>query len=349
MIIKILKKIVKVRDYSAYHSRHKTSALKILKNIESDNGKTSAELIKRCDEYAIEVLGWKGYSPWLYVYSAMSGEFKEGWIPDNYYGKIVIPSIKGDYGRIADLKSISPRILNTDLLPDLAYYVNGLWVSKENEIIPEKSIKEYLFNKSNKVVFKLDNSEQGKGVFVLDQFTFDLNQVKHLGNGVFQDFINQHVFFDEFITRSVATIRLTTVIDNTGKSSARACYLRFGRKSDSHIQSTSNIRIPIDIETGEFSETGYSSDWRKIDRHPDSNTKFKNKIIPLFQNIKFEALKLQSEMPYAKCIGWDLILDKENKIKLMEWNGVHNGIKFHESSQGPCFADLGWENIYRKH
>jgi hypothetical protein len=29
----------------------------------------------------------------------------------------------------------------------------------------------------------------------------------------------------------------------------------------------------------------------------------------------------------------------------MEWNGSFPGIKFHEATQGPCFDDLGWEQL----
>jgi hypothetical protein len=31
----------------------------------------------------------------------------------------------------------------------------------------------------------------------------------------------------------------------------------------------------------------------------------------------------------------------------MEWNGWHNDIKFSEAADGPCFADLGWQNLWR--
>ena len=64
-------------------------------------------LIKLSNEYACDIFGWIGFSPWLYVYSALAQTFKEGWIPDNYYGKIVVPALKGDYGKIADLKSLT--------------------------------------------------------------------------------------------------------------------------------------------------------------------------------------------------------------------------------------------------
>jgi hypothetical protein len=32
----------------------------------------------------------------------------------------------------------------------------------------------------------------------------------------------------------------------------------------------------------------------------------------------------------------------------MEWNGTYNDIKFSEATQGPCFADLGWERLWKE-
>jgi hypothetical protein len=32
-----------------------------------------------------------------------------------------------------------------------------------------------------------------------------------------------------------------------------------------------------------------------------------------------------------------------DNVQVMEWNGFHNDIKFSEATQGPCFADLGFQ------
>ena len=66
------------------HYRHKLQAEELLKSIESEKGKISPKIKKQSREYAQDVLGWTGYAPWLNVYSAIAGKFKEGWIPDNY-------------------------------------------------------------------------------------------------------------------------------------------------------------------------------------------------------------------------------------------------------------------------
>jgi hypothetical protein len=44
-------------------------------------------------QYAIDVLGARKFAPWLYVYTAISGAFRFGWIPANFYRSVVFAAI----------------------------------------------------------------------------------------------------------------------------------------------------------------------------------------------------------------------------------------------------------------
>ena len=348
MINTLAKNLILKAKKNQYHHVHKKMARQVLSKIEEANGKTSSTTIKLADDYAREILGWQGYAPWLYVYSALAGKFKEGWIPDNYYGAVVIPTLKGDYGKIADFKSLSNKLFNNNFFPDIAYFVNGLWLSKTYENINESSIKKFLFYDSDLVVFKTDNSAKGQGVYIIREKEFSTDKISSLGNGVFQSYIEQHDFFKEYMSSSVGTIRITSVLNSNGNFSVRAAFMRFGRTKDTHIQSSSYIRTPINIETGEFGDCGYLPTWETIEKHPDSNLPFTNVRIPDFKKCVATAIDLHKMVPFARVIGWDMVLDKDNNVKVMEWNGVHNDIKFTEATQGPSFADLGWENLWHK-
>ena len=54
---------------------------------------------------------------------------------------------------------------------------------------------------------------------------------------------------------------------------------------------------------------------------------------------------LDAVQPYARCVGWDVTVDADEKVMLMEWNAEHNDVKFSEATQGPCFSDLNWERL----
>ncbi len=223
-------------DYR-YHYLHVKQANALRRGIEAARGKTPARDIKLCKEYAVEVLGHKHFAPWLYVYCSIAGGFREGWIPDNFYGAIVVPTFKGLYGKVSSLKPLNTAIFGSEAFPDLASYINGIFVTRNYNYVSPNIVKELLFGDQDRVVFKLGNSAQGKAIYLFDKETFDVDKIKGLGNGLFQSYIRQHSLFDTFAANSVATLRLTTILNDDGSVSVRACYLRLGSGSDTHVQS----------------------------------------------------------------------------------------------------------------
>ncbi|CAM4144597.1 sugar-transfer associated ATP-grasp domain-containing protein [Zobellia nedashkovskayae] len=330
-----------------YHHISNNLAKKALNEIEKDRGILDSKIKKRADEYAIEILGWKGFSPWLHTYSAINGRFLEGWIPDNYYGKIVIPKIQGAYGKISFLKPLCNRLLNIEASPEIASYINGFWFDNNLQPISKLLVKDVIFKHTNQVICKLDQSYQGRGIFQIEKKDFDISLIEKKGNCVIQGYIEQHSFFDEFIPDSVATIRITTVIDNQNKISVRASYLRLGRLNETHVKSVSHVRVPIDSTNGTLKDMGYLANWQTTTIHPDSKVTFLSKTIPQYQESVNLVLNLHERMPMVRSIGWDIIINNDNKPVLMEWNGYSNDIKFSEATQGPSFTGLGWENLHK--
>jgi hypothetical protein len=339
------KEAIKLAIDIQFHHQHAKDAGRILKAIEASKGRTPAASIKLSNDYAVDVLGHKHFAPWLYVYCAVSGGFREGWIPDNYYGSIVVPALKGFYGKISSLKPLNSAFFKSDVFPDIAAFVNGIFLDRDYQQIAPANIKKILFANAGTVVFKLDNSLQGKGIYFFSEKDFDVNRVWQLGNGVFQGFIQQHQLFSAFAEKSVATLRITSVFQDDGEISVRACYLRFGNGDDTHVQSSSHIRVPIDTKTGGFNEKGYLNSWLETDAHPTSKQTFAGNNVPAFSKCISTVKDLHRKVPYVRTVGWDVTVDQTENVKVMEWNGEHNDIKFSEATQGPCFSDLGWEKL----
>ncbi|ADV48459.1 hypothetical protein Celal_1142 [Cellulophaga algicola DSM 14237] len=345
----LLKKSIKERlekyDRYRYHYYSNKIATKSLNSLVQEKGKFPSVLKKRADEYAVEILGSKKFAPWLYVYSHFTGDFKEGWIPDNFYGKVVIQKIQGDYGKVSFLKPLTNRLFQHEISPDLGYYINGVWFDSNYKTIQKENIGKLLFSQTDKIIYKLDQSFQGKGIHVFHKKDFNPTLIAKLGNGVIQRFIQQHEFFNAFTPDSVATIRLTTVIDNDAKISLRAAYLRLGRNKNKYVTTNEHIRIPIDMKNGTLDALGYLPNWHQILHHPDTQEQFEAKQIPNFKACKDLVLNLHQNMPMVRAIGWDLCVDAQNTPIVMEWNGYSNDIKFSEASQGPCFKDLAWGKL----
>jgi hypothetical protein len=338
--------ILKIRIFEDNIDRN-GAAKRHLKVAEQEKGKLSASDRKLCDDYAKEVLGSKSYAPWLYTYSAFSGKFKEGWIPDNYYGQHVIPKINGDYGNICHRKAAINSLLKLENSLDICYYTNQLFYNTKYQILKEETLREILFLNNEIIVYKLETSQQGKGIYFFNKNNFKVNEIKKLGNGVFQNYISQHDFFSNFTKNSVATIRLTSVCDDNGKITIRAGYFRFGRDKDTHVMGSSAIKIPIDIKEGRLGELAYLPDWKSTTKLPDHNFNFKAQKLPVYEKCISEVKRMHSNIPFARCLGWDLMVDDADNVVVIEVNGGHSGIRFTEAVQGPCFKGLNWENLHK--
>jgi hypothetical protein len=342
----IVKSLAKKLKSYRYHQGHKTRAEQVVSSIEAQRGKLSPHIKNLCDQYASDALGWKGYSPWLYVYSLISGEFREGWIPDNYYGAKVLPRMKGEYGKLASLNALGSVIFKNKAIPDLAHVINGLVIDPETRgVMNESEFYDACLSKNQKIVYKLDSSSQGRNVYFFDSKPGIYEMLKGLGNGVVQPYIKQHDFFNEYTPSSVATIRLTTVIDGYGSVSLRAGYLRLGQGEDTHVKSSTHVRVPISIDDGKLYDVGYLPNWHYISSHPDCKKEFSGKAVPSYRSCVDTAKSMHSQYPYARVIGWDLVVNQLGEVEVMEWNGGHNDIKFSEAVQGPCFKDLKWDSL----
>jgi hypothetical protein len=342
------KQVARAGRSHIFHRRHNNAAADALQALEKVKGKLRPEVAARCLEYAVDVLGHKKYAPWLYVYAAVSGEFKEGWIPDNFYGECVVPAVQGNYGRVSGLRAISGIIFSGPELTDVAHFVNGMFTDDEFRILSREDIKDHIFRTHDRVVFKLDRSLSGLGIYFFDKDNFDVNKISALGDGTFQYFIQQHEFFNQFAAGSLATIRLTTVTTDDGAVSLRGGFLRLGLGGDSHVRGTNSVEIPLDLQSGEFFPEGTVPTWEIVRHHPDTGAAFEGKVVPGFANCIDTVKRLHGSFPFVRCIGWDIAVTDAEEVKLIEWNAGHNDIGVSEAWQGPCFKDLNWQK-YRKH
>lgn len=333
------------RHYSRNHLRAAQSTIATLERM---NGPLNAADRGRCDVYAVEVLGHAKFAPWLHVYSLVSGGFKDGWIPDNFFDECVLPHNSGKHGELSQFRSLNAILLAAPEFPDLAVQINGLLIGRDGRPVAGKDVAEVLFSQSDRIVFKSDSTQSGLGLIVLDREGFDPARIRQLGAGVFQPFVRQHEAFQRIgNSTAVTTLRLTTVTDDAGRPDLRAAFLCIGRAKDEHIRAGTDVLVPVDPATGDMAPVGYVPDWQRADRHPDSGVVFAGFELPEFEACRAIALRCHTRLPFVRCIGWDLTVDSEGAVRILEWNGGHTGIKFSEATQGPCFADLGWHRLRR--
>ncbi|SIT37253.1 conserved hypothetical protein [Paraburkholderia piptadeniae] len=340
-----VRKSLKTVGRRKFHWEHALQAKRILRVLEKTYGKADPMNLRLADTYARDVFGDAVYAPWLRAYTAFNRKFKEGWIPDNFYGTVVVPSMKGWHGKISNLKTVSRLIFGSESFPDVAYFANGLFFSAQKVAIPQAHVEGLVFQNADRVVYKLDGSARGSGIYIFDRKSFDPEVIRSYGNGVIQTYIEQHRVFSEFTLNSVATLRFTTVVDDAGDISVRSCFLRLGRAEHTHVTAEDEVCVPVDLLKGELRREGYLDNWLPVDAHPDSGCSFEGVKIPAFWKCVATVLELHGKIPFARCVGWDLTVDVDENVKVMEWNAEHNDVKFSEATQGPCFSDLKWERL----
>lgn len=331
-----------------YDQSHVLRVEKGLKSLAAQGRVLSAEDSKKVEDYSQTVLGSVDFAPWLKIYTAFRGEFLEGWIPHNYLGRVVCPAINREFRNLGRLKTLSRRIMQSDALPDLAYFIRGNWITLEGETTDLAGIKNYLFDRYPAVFLKKDHFLQGNGVFKLDAKKFEEFDFKSAGDFVIQSPIIQHPFFEEISPGSVATLRITTVKQPGQPAKNRLTALRVGQKGMEYIYTADCIRVPIWTENGSFYENATRPDWTILDVHPDTGVPFAGRTIPHFSKAVRLCEQLHDRFAHFELIGWDAAIEVNGEVKIMEWNTDEPGIIFSEAATGPHFLGLGWEDLWKK-
>jgi len=331
------------RDYTRGDRFGVNIALKTLAEVEASFGRRLSRQHKAmADEEAIRRFGRVEYAPWLYVYTVIHGDFKRGWIPDNFYGSIV-HLLNKDLGRTTDCKTLSEKILRSGALPDLAYVIDGRLYDRQYKPIGVDTLRQMVQGVHDTVFVKADRSYGGgSSIRILTPDEFSSDTFARIDDAVIQSPIRQHRFFEQFVSGSVATIRITTVKDADGKISARASWLRLGRSDTRWVRADRSIRIGVTDAIGTLADVGYSETWERYSEHPDTHVPFAARAIPEYQRAVDFCVALHQGVPQFGIIGWDVITTQDDQIALIEWNGGYPSIVFSEATRGPAFADLDW-------
>ena len=133
-----------IRRYDALSRRNAMERLSVL---ERHDGKPLAPRLRRqADAYAREVLGSKAYAPWLYVYAKGRGEFVEGWLPDNFFARVVIPNVNGVLRYMASLKTFTSTVLDSSSIPDVGYVIDGRFYGPGYRPVAKDCARDVLFS-----------------------------------------------------------------------------------------------------------------------------------------------------------------------------------------------------------
>lgn len=335
----------KARRIDDYQNKEARKAYDIITGQRPDRV-LSASVRRRISDYAGDVLGSVSFAPWLEAYTAFRGEFREGWLPDNYIERYLAPHSAGRF-RSLGVRSLANRILQTDLLPDLVYGVNGGLYDRNYEPIEPADLARHVFAASDAAFLKLEGSVRGYGVTRLEAGSFSPDLLPKNRDFVIQEAVRQHPAFDELSPDAAATLRLTTVKQPGRKAEVRTGLLRLGIGGMQVVQVGKSVSVPvIDFGTGATASFAIRSKFVTVDRHPDTGAEFGGRTVPEFARAVAACTSLHDRLPHIWYIGWDVGITETGAVKLFEFNIGHAGVRFSEAAVGPCFLGLGWDRLH---
>lgn len=298
---------------------------------------------RRIRDYARDVFGSLRFAPWLLFYAVWNGGFREGWVPEDYFQSVAIPYLNGAYHKLCQARTLQRRLLlDTPSMPDLAYFAGGRWHDLAGAPVERGRVAAMLFAEADEVCVKAEHTIWGRGVSFETRAGFDIDRVERIGALAVQRVIRQHEWFEPLSPAAVATLRVATGRIEGAAPHPVGAFLRMGAGAGRAV-GVEALEAPILDATGALAPYAITADWRRATRHPDTGAAFEGLRVPGFGPAVAHCLALHARLPQFGFIGWDVALERDGAVRVMEFNTAHPETKVLEMTLGPCFRDFRLE------
>jgi len=299
-------------------------------------------LMREIKEYCRKVFGSTSYWPWLALYTELRGEFKRGWMPDDYYRFEFLTKMNPErYMKFSDAKTIDHKLFDGFIIEPLFFRTNGQFCLKDGTVISKSEVRSILSDMNEEIIIKPDNGRGGKRITFKHSSELRLDELPTDTDLLFQKVFKQHEELQKLYPHSVNTFRVHTFIDNQGTVNVKFAYLRFGR-GGSRVDNSSSGGGWLFIDSdGTIMPHAYVDIGLEIgETHPDTGVKFAELKFPFLPKVKELCKRAHRSFPHTRVIGWDVCIDEEGEPKLIEWNANNPGFWVNEAHYGPFFDEL---------
>lgn len=184
-----------------------------------------------------------------------------------------------------------------------------------------------LLEDGKKLVLRPSFGGGGTGIFFLEQTSggYLLNSLpveqdtfetllRPLHDYLVTEYVIQAAYAAEIAPESTNTLRLLTLwdVDKNSPFIAASCH-RFGRVGlgplDNFHSGAGGLSAPIDVASGELGMAIGKEDGKiqKMSHHPDTGKPIAGIFVPDWEQTIEELLAVAARLPYAPCVGWDLV------------------------------------------
>lgn len=196
--------------------------------------------------------------------------------------------------------------------------------------------------KTKFVIKKTIETSSGRDVLIYDPDKMDIKEeIKRFGESwVAQELIEQHPDLQRLNNTSLNTFRVITYICD-GSIYVCPVALRMGRSgADRDNIHYGGISIGVNAD-GTLKQYAFAECGEKFTEHPDSKIRFERyRIEGAGDKIRNAAIQCHEKMPWLGILSWDLSIDADGRIVLIEVNTTGQSAWFCQMVNGePLFGE----------
>lgn len=302
--------------------------------------------------------GKKISNRWHRLYYAQSGIFKVDYMPEYIYsGRIAGFLIDRIKCMSFEDKCLMDLYYKDVIIPETyCYNAANIFYNKERKIIAREDAISIAKEQMNFVIKPTIDSGAGRSVRIVNlENGIDKKSKKTIenifdeygSNFILQKIIKQNSVYENIYPLALNTFRIITY-ELDGKIKCLKPILRmgaFGSRVDNwHF---GGLCIGVDIN-GKLKEYAVNDKGDRYDRHPDTGVVFKDYTVPFVKKVMEKAKDLHESIPYTRMISWDLIVNPQGDIVLVEANlGAGGKIQTTRMNQICNYELFGYEDTAR--
>lgn len=293
---------------------------------------------------------WKPYTKistkWCRYYSAKNDKFDPRYIPNTlYYTKIDQYYNNRKLGYGFNDKNYYSLIFHDIKQPKtLIRKIDNLLYDENYRLVDIKKAMDIIASEKEVIIKPSQESGSGRGIGFFDtkeEETAILGLLcsKKEKNYIVQAVVHQHQELERVHKNSLNTIRIVTIIiDN--KVYVLSAVLRMGvdkSRIDNVTAGGISAKIFEDGTLDKYAYTYYTGE--RIAVHPQGLV-FEGFKVPQFNNVIETVKRAAQYIGNFKLVSWDMAVDENGDVLLIEANMRKGGINLHQFDNGPLFGDL---------
>jgi len=283
---------------------------------------------------------------WHEFYSDCNRNFSSGYVPEDLFYLKIEPALNATlfFPALSD-KNLIDKLFTKVKQPEIILKNSNGFFYHDNKLIDYDEALDCC-NISEKMIIKPTiDSWGGKNVHMFagpddnsnQQSVADLFEV-YQQNFIVQKVVEQHFEMSQLNSTSLNTFRVMTFLE--GKAvKVLSVVVRIGRKGSITDNATSGgISCGVKPD-GQLNETGFDISGKPI-TVTDDGMNLKDIQLSFIDKVKDVAQTLHVDLPYFKIISWDLALDVNGEVILIEHNDFGQEINFHQLNNGAVLTPL---------